>query len=83
MYAGPLENGDVAAVIINWKGSQRGTFEFKLSDIGINNPVIARDLWKHEDIGEFTGTFKVDSIPAFGSYALRFRKANDQIVFLH
>lgn len=49
VYAGPLSNGDVAVVIVNWGGSAKGSYEVDLSAVGIQQAqsVIVRDLWKH------------------------------------
>lgn len=74
VYAGPLANGDVVAVIINWGETDIENFEFNLREIGITGTVIARDMWEHADMGEYTGTFKVGRIPPYGNYALRFRQ---------
>jgi alpha-galactosidase len=75
VYAGPLANGDIAMVITDWMNSDYGAFEFDLGAVGVRNSlsVTARDLWKHEDFGTFSGKFRVDSIPAFGSHAFRLR----------
>jgi hypothetical protein len=82
VYAGPLANGDVAVVIVNWGGSRHGSFEFELSQVGISSDlassVAVRDLWLHEDIGVVSGKIRVESIPPHGNYAYRlsFNKSN-------
>ena len=73
VYAGPLANGDVAVVIINWGDKDIENFVFSLSEVGVSGTVIARDLWKHEDIGEYEGTFKVGKLAPFSSLSLRLR----------
>lgn len=76
VFAGPLSNGDIAVVVVNWSMSDHGEFEFDLETVGVDTnggSVVVRDLWKHEDIGTAQGTIKVDSIPAYGSHAFRLR----------
>lgn len=52
----------------------KANFKFLLSDIGVNEPMIARDLYKHEDIGLISGEFLVDTLVGYGCVALRLRK---------
>ena len=72
VYAGPLANGDVVAVIVNWRASMYGRYSFELSKIGIEGRVRGRDLWSGEDIGTFQKQFVVENIPWYGNYAIRF-----------
>ncbi len=78
LYAGPLANGDVAAVIVNWSGKEwNQRFEFNSSLLfGEEINVVVRDLWIRQDIGQVDKGQKigVDSIPAYGNYAYRIRK---------
>ena len=78
MYAMPLQNGDVAAVVINWRELDHGEFEFNLKDIGVvakpNDHIAVKDLWTHKVDGFSygNGVFKVSSIAGHGNHALRF-----------
>ena len=74
VYSAPLANGDIAAVIINWKELNNGPFEFNVADIGITTErYMVKDLWTHETIGPITSTkFGVEQIPGHGNHALRF-----------
>ena len=72
-----MSNGDIAVLIINWSFMAQSEFFYELSDIGLTESMIARDLYKHEDIGEVIGKFKVSLLPSYGSVVLRFRKTKD------
>lgn len=81
LYAGPLANGDVAAVIVNWSGSDyTQRFEFLASDVfgGQDDvgSVVVRDMWKRQDVGvvEKGQKISVESIPGYGNYAFRIRR---------
>jgi hypothetical protein len=68
----------MAVVVTNWAMFDYGEFDFDLGVLGIfnsNDQVIVRDLFSHSDLGTFSGSFKVEKIPAFGSHAFRIRKA--------
>jgi alpha-galactosidase len=74
VYASPLANGDVAVVVVNWSIFDHGAFELDLGAVTASpSPVVVRDLFAHSDLGTFSGTFKIASIPAYGSHAFRLR----------
>jgi hypothetical protein len=59
--------------------SDFGEFSFNLGDLGMDElsaagtTVMVRDLWNHLDLGLFTDSIQVHSIPAYGSHAFRLR----------
>eukprot|EP00347_Sterkiella_histriomuscorum_P015513 403356745 len=73
VYAGPLENGDIAVVVVNWGFLSLGAFTLNFSDIDLSATTSAtiRDLWEHKDIGDFTGTYSIDKFEPYQSYAFR------------
>ena len=73
MYAGPLANGDIAVVVVNWGYFNLGPFTLEFKDIDMSAATVAtvRDLWAHKDIGDFTGSFHIDHFNAYQSYAFR------------
>ena len=75
MYSGPLANGDIAVVLTNWALSDYGEFSIDFGNLGATGSFIVRDLWNRVDLGTYQGSFKVASIPAFGSHAFRLRRA--------
>lgn len=77
VIAAPLANGDIVALIVNWRELNYGYFEFDMSLIGItpneDEEVEVRDLWNHQTLGKFKGgMYKVEAIPGHGNHALRF-----------
>jgi len=79
VIAAPMSNGDIAAVVINWRELSYGEFSFSVKDIGFdlqpNESYTVRDLWQHKTLGPFTSTtFTLASIPGHGNHALRFSK---------
>ena len=63
VYAGPLEGGAFAAILLN-RGDEWATFEAQFSDIGIkSSKAQVRDLWLHKDLGVFENSImgKVES----------------------
>jgi len=81
VYAGPLSNGDIALVIVNWGGSAKGAYEVDLNALGIDasSTVSVRDLWKKEELGSFAGKIRVESIPPYGNYAYRLKVVNAEL----
>jgi hypothetical protein len=45
-----MENGDVVAVVINWRELNNEYYSLNLKEIGVEGKVRVRDLWKHEYI---------------------------------
>lgn len=64
-----LEDGDKALGLCN-----RGEFETevaaKWTDVGVNGAQKLRDLWRHKDLGDFTGEFK-STVPRRGVVLVR------------
>jgi len=58
VWAGPLFGGNYAAVLFN-RGSYTTDITANWADIGIDtsSSCLVRDLWLHEDIGSFTGSY--------------------------
>jgi len=76
VYAAPMYNGDIAAVIVNWRELAWNSFSFNLADIGaVGGPgqvIKVRDLWEHKSLGDYTpGLFTAESIPGHGNKAIR------------
>ncbi len=72
-----MSNGDIAAVVINWRELNSGEFVFNMADIGAaagtGHVVAVRDLYEQKNLGNFEpGEFKIDSLPGHGCKALRF-----------
>jgi len=72
VWAGALMNGDVAAMLLN-SGTEASdiTMTWDQLGIGMTTPAVVRDLWMHQDIGTFTGSFTGTMIPSHGSLTLR------------
>ena len=69
-YARPLNNGDMALVVVN-RANASSTVKIPWSEMHIADATKVRDLWKHEDL-----TAKDDqefSIPAHGSLMFRMK----------
>jgi alpha-galactosidase len=58
IWAGPLVDGNVAAVLFN-TGSQAASITVEWTDLNLLSDVQAslRDLWAHKDLGIYTGYF--------------------------
>ena len=56
--AGPLSDGSVAVILFN-RGSMAASITANWRDIGLSPGAAAtvRDLWAHNDVGSFTGSF--------------------------
>eukprot|EP00943_MAST-04B_sp_MAST-4B-sp1_P000007 g7.t1 len=91
-WARKLSNGDVAVALYNEKDEEdEFSFQFEWLNGG-DDPIVnknsmefnketkasVRDLWKHEDLGEFVGSFpgngNILKIPAHGTVILRLTK---------
>lgn len=58
VWAGDLSGGDIALVLFN-RSSKPQFITASWSDIGISDdgvPVIARDVWLHQELGQFQGS---------------------------
>ncbi len=80
-----MSNGDIAAVIINWRELNYGEFSFNVNEIGFEltkgETYEVRDLWNHKTLGPFSSeTFTVSSIPGHGNHALRFIKLKKAVI---
>ena len=64
VWSKPLADGTVAVGLFN-TGDTENRLRVTLSEIGLNGAQPVRDLWLHQDLGDFTGTFATD-IPAHG-----------------
>ena len=60
-------------VVTNWSVFDFGAYEFDLAAVGAADTVLIRDLWQARELGLFSGSVRVDSIPAYGSLAFRLR----------
>jgi len=61
VWAGRLSGGKYSIVLLN-RSEQRGKITALWSDIGIHNNAkfIVRDLWRHYDMGTYSGKFEAD-----------------------
>jgi hypothetical protein len=76
-----MQNGDVAVVVMNWRGIERINFELDFTQLGMMVPSVlpkgvgikVRDLWKHEDVATVTGTttYEVSHLPPHGTQMFR------------
>ena len=79
IWAAPMENGDLAVVVVNfgWFFDRSPLIDFE--KLGLNGEYIVRDLWKHEDIETNFAGFYTEPIPAHGSKFYRIRKYTPQL----
>ena len=64
VWSKPLADGTVAVGLFNL-GEDPRRMRVRFSQIGITGAQPVRDLWLHQDLGDFTGTFATD-LPAYG-----------------
>lgn len=59
VWAGPLQGGSQAVVLLNRASNGSEEITVKWGDIGFsaNESAKIRDLWAHEDLGIFTGSY--------------------------
>lgn len=59
VWAGPLFGGSQAVVLLNRADSGSEEITVQWNDIGFppNHSATVRDLWAHQDLGTFTGSF--------------------------
>lgn len=65
----PLADGTVAVGLFNTGGTVT-RLRVRLSEIGLGGPQPVRDLWLHQDLGEFSGAFATD-VPPHGVALVR------------
>ena len=68
-----LADGTVAVGLFNTSESEK-RLRVTLSDLSLNGPQPVRDVWLHQDLGDFTGTF-ITEIPAHGVALVKIGKA--------
>ena len=64
VWAGPLMSGQFAVILFN-KAKEPRDITCQFADVGMRATEYAdvRDIWKHEDLGEFHGSFTGKAIP--------------------
>jgi len=64
IWAGPLTGGSQAVVLLNRGDGDSQQITVKWSDIGFpsDHSAFIRDLWAHEDLGIFAGSFTSPNI---------------------
>lgn len=67
VWAGPLMSGQFAVILFN-KSTEPRDIPCQFGDVGMRATEWAdvRDIWKHEDLGEFQGEFTGKAIPGHG-----------------
>ena len=78
VWAAPMENGDLAIVVVNW-GFFSHTPNIKLAQLGLSGTYIIRDLELHENILTTETNFYTEAIPAHGSKTYRLRASSPQV----
>jgi alpha-galactosidase len=69
VWARELEDGSVAVALFN-RGEAATTVTARWSDIGVKGPQRVRDLWRQEDLGEFSDRFSAE-VPRHGVVYVR------------
>lgn len=63
LWRKPMADGSVALALLN-RGSSAGILRFSAGEIGmLDTPKLVRDLWKQEDVGDFTAEFHWEVLP--------------------
>ena len=64
IWAGPLSNDSYAVLLFNRADTGSEPMTVQWSDIGIpaDHAVVVRDLWAHQDLGTFTGSYTSPNI---------------------
>ncbi len=74
VYAKPLgsfTSGQFAVLLLNRSGTtQNITVNWQDLGLATGSPAAVRDLWAHQDLGSFTGSFTATNLPAHGSMML-------------
>jgi alpha-galactosidase len=75
VWTRPLANGDMAVGIFN-RGDYQSPVELDMARIGIQHPVLARDLWAHKSLGRVSTPFN-SVVPKHGVVLLRLSQRDD------
>ena len=72
VWAGPLLGGSQAVVLLNRGDSDDEQITVKWSGIGfpVDHSAVVRDLWAHQDLGVFTGSYTSPKIVSHGAMML-------------
>ena len=78
IWAGPLTGGSQAVVLLNPSDGGNETITVKWSDIGfpVDRSALVRDLWTHQDLGIFTGSYTSPQLAAHASMMLNITLKN-------
>ena len=73
VWAGPLTDGSQAVVLLNRVDSGAEPITVQWTDIGFSasQQALVSDLWKHEDLGTFTGSYTSSNINAHSVQMLK------------
>jgi alpha-galactosidase len=71
VMAKPLEDGSLAVGLFNLR-DEKGAVAIDWNALEIEGPRIARDLWRHKDLGTFADRFRA-AVPGHGVLLLRLR----------
>ncbi len=71
VWAKDMEDGTKAVGLFN-RGETEATVTARWSDLGINGPMVVRDLWRQKDLGRYDGEFKA-TVPGHGVTMVRVR----------
>ena len=72
IWAGPLQGGSQAVVLLNRGENDNEQITVNWTDIGfpMNQAATVRDLWAHQDLGKFTGSYTASSIASHAAVML-------------
>ncbi|HUZ05475.1 MAG TPA: glycoside hydrolase family 27 protein [Acidobacteriaceae bacterium] len=71
VWSKPLANGEEAVALFN-RGTSYYPISFHLKDVGFTQPVQARDLWSHKDVGVIQDSYTA-IVPRHGVVMLRLK----------
>ena len=73
IWAGPLSDGSQAVLLFNRVDSGSSPITVQWTDIGFSatQQALVRDLWQHNDVGTFTGSYTSPSINAHAVQMLK------------
>ena len=72
VYAKKLLDGCFAVGLFN-KGLNPANIELKLADIGIEDEVLVRDVWRQKDLGHYSNNFNAE-VPSHGVILITIKK---------
>ncbi|MDQ2800784.1 MAG: putative Ig domain-containing protein, partial [Armatimonadota bacterium] len=75
VWSKPLADGTVAVGLFN-TGDDVQRLRVTLAQIGMNGTQPVRDLWLHQDLGDFTGAFATD-VPSHGVALVKIGKPSE------